>query len=264
MYTVHAGHAAHGNKYEGAVGFCAESVVNRAIAKAVIKYLTQAGHVVYDCTIDEGITQGNIITKIKKEINSHPQCIANISIHLNAVSKSKADGRTKGAEALVYSTVSNDAGIANRILMELKALGFPNRGVKKRTDLGVLKGIYNGGCNIIVECFFCDDEDDYNLFSKVGADAIGKAIAMGILGKPISVMMAAHPTLKMGSRGTEAQRLQLNLNKVANAGLVCDGIIGHKTVTALKEWQAAAGLEADGIYGPKSYEAMLHTLHTSK
>ncbi|SET06484.1 N-acetylmuramoyl-L-alanine amidase [Pseudobutyrivibrio sp. C4] len=185
VYTVHGGHAKQGNKYSGAVGFCSESVVDRAICAAVIKYLKAAGHTAYDCTVDSGISQGNIITQIKKKINSYKNVTCNISIHLNATTKSAADGKVKGSEVLVYSTTGEDALIANRVCLELKVLGFTNRGVKKRTDLGVLKGITNGGKNILVECFFCDDQDDYNLFNKVGVDAIGKAIAMGVLGKAI-------------------------------------------------------------------------------
>lgn len=261
-YTIHAGHAKQGNRYAGAVGFCAESVVDRQIVQAVIKYLRLDGNDVFDCTVDSGITQGNIISKIKKNINSYNNVIANISIHLNAVGKSKADGKVKGCECLVYSILNRDAVMGKRITEELKALGFTNRGVKPRTDLGVLKGITNGGMNVLVEVFFCDDEDDFNLFAKIGCDAIGKAIAQGIVGNaiPVSSMRAAKPTLRYGSKGTEAQKLQLNLNKVADAGLICDGSIGPITDKALKKWQAACGLKADGVYGPLSYEQMQRLL----
>lgn len=185
-YTVHGGHAAHGKKYCGAVGYCSESLVDRAIAASVINWLQRAGHQAYDCSVDSGISQSNIINKIKKNINSYKNVTANISIHLNAAAKSKADGKVKGTEVLVYSTNSNDARIANRICLEMKVLGFTNRGVKSRTDLGIFKGITNGGANMLVECFFCDDQDDYNLYNKVGVDAIGKSIAMGVLGKAIT------------------------------------------------------------------------------
>ena len=266
VYTVHGGHAKQGNKYSGAVGYCSESVVDRAICAAVIKYLKAAGHTAYDCTVDSGISQGNIITQIKKKINSYKNVTCNISIHLNAATKSAADGKVKGSEVLVYSTTGEDALIANRVCLELKVLGFTNRGVKKRTDLGVLKGITNGGKNILVECFFCDDQDDYNLFNKVGVDAIGKAIAMGVLGKAIptstvkSAVEVAQPTIRRGTTGEQARILQSNLNTVAAANLALDGKFGPASETALKKWQAAAGLSADGIYGPASYKKMKELL----
>lgn len=265
IYTVHGGHAKQGNKYSGAVGFCAESVVDRAICKSVIKYLQKAGHTAYDCTVDSGISQGNIITQIKRKINSYKNVACNISIHLNAASKSKADGKVKGVEVLVYSMSSNDAYIANRVCLEMKCLGFTNRGVKSRTDLGILKGIKNGGKNILVECFFCDDQDDYNLFNKVGVDTIGKAIAMGVIGQAIpdarqTKLVVAKPTIRQGSTGTEAKHLQENLNYIADARLAVDGKFGPASVAALKKWQAAAGLSADGVYGPASYKKMQELL----
>ena len=186
IYTVHGGHASHGNKNCGAVGYCSESLVDREIAKSVIKWLRYANHSVYDCSVDSGMSASSIVSKIKKNINAIPGAKANISIHLNASVKSKADNKVKGCEALVYSTLSSSSSIGQRVCQELKTLGFTNRGVKKRTDLGILKGITNGGANVLIEVFFCDDEDDYNLYKALGADAIGKAIAQGITGQKIN------------------------------------------------------------------------------
>ena len=186
IYTIHGGHAAHGNKNCGAVGYCSESLVDRQIAKAVRKWLQYTGHTVYDCSVDSGLSASNIIAKIKKNINAHPGAKANISIHLNAAARAKADHKIKGCEALVYSTVSDAAAIGQGVCQELKALGFTNRGVKKRTDLAILKGITNGGQNVLIEVFFCDDEDDYNLYKALGVDVIGKAIAQGITGTKIN------------------------------------------------------------------------------
>jgi len=66
----------------------------------------------------------------------------------------------------------------------------------------------------------------------------------------------AQPTIKNGSKGTQAKYLQLDLNYCINAGLTVDGNFGTKSVDALKKWQKANGLTADGAYGPKSYEIM--------
>lgn len=186
VYTVHGGHAAHGKKNCGAVGYCSESLVDRQIKDAVIKHLRLMGHTVYDCTVDSGLTAGTIITAIKKKINSHAGVTANISIHLNASTKSKADNKTKGTECLVYSLSDKTAcDISTRICANMKKLGFTNRGIKERTNLAVLKGIKNGGTNILVESLFCDDEDDYKLLNSVGTDRIGKAIAEGIVGQAV-------------------------------------------------------------------------------
>lgn len=186
IYTIHGGHAKHGNKFCGAVGYCSESLVDREITKSVKKWLQYSGHTVIDCSVDSGISAANVISKIRKNINTVERATANISIHLNAAVRAKADHKIKGCEAYVYSTVSDSAVIGQRVCQELKALGFTNRGVKKRTDLAILKGITNGGANVLIEVFFCDDEDDYALYKALGADVIGKAIAQGIIGKVIN------------------------------------------------------------------------------
>lgn len=185
IYTVHGGHAAEGKLFAGAAGFCNESTEDRKIKDAVIKYLKMAGHDAYDCTVDTGNSQSNVISQIKSKINLHNNATANISIHLNAFNKTDADGITKGTECCVSSTNGRQGEIAERICKKIAELGFNNRGVKLRNNLAILKGITNGGDNILVESFFCDDEDDYLLYKKVGPDATGKAIAEGILNMEI-------------------------------------------------------------------------------
>lgn len=70
----------------------------------------------------------------------------------------------------------------------------------------------------------------------------------------------AVPTVKNGSRGTQATYLQQDLNYLDNAGLVVDGKFGPKSVEALKKWQAQNKLTVDGIYGKNSYNVMIRLL----
>ncbi len=190
-FTVHGGHAAQGNAFSGASGLCSESVEDRKIKEAVIKYLKQAGHTVYDCTVDSGPSQSAIITAIKRKINLYSNVTANISIHLNCY-----NGNAHGTECCIYSDNEAAKQMAQRICSKISSLGFTDRGVKKRTDLGVLKGIYNGGINILVETFFCDSQNDFNLYEKMGnSDAIGKAIAEGILNNQLAAPTENGPNL---------------------------------------------------------------------
>ena len=197
-YTVHAGHAAKGHLFTGASGWVEESVEDRKIKDIVIKWLKINGDMAVDCTVDSGTSQSNIISKIKKKINAESNVTANISIHLNALKKVNKDGKTKGVECCVYSLNSVAGAIGSRINANVAALGFTNRGNKARTDLGVLKGIINGGANVLVECFFCDDEDDYRVYQSKGAEAIGRAIAEGIVGHAITVSGSAPSKLQNG------------------------------------------------------------------
>ena len=65
----------------------------------------------------------------------------------------------------------------------------------------------------------------------------------------------ATPTVKNGSRGSNAKLLQHNLNQCGDR-LEEDGIFGKLSTQALKEWQAQNGLVVDGIYGAKSASKM--------
>ena len=59
-------------------------------------------------------------------------------------------------------------------------------------------------------------------------------------------------TVKSGTKGTDAKAVQTFLNWCINAGLAVDGIIGDKSVAAIKTFQKTYGLAVDGIFGPAS------------
>jgi hypothetical protein len=56
--------------------------------------------------------------------------------------------------------------------------------------------------------------------------------------------------LKVGSRGTQVQQLQIFLN------IDADGIFGKGTEASVKKWQTENNLVADGIVGDKTWSAM--------
>jgi len=55
--------------------------------------------------------------------------------------------------------------------------------------------------------------------------------------------------IREGSRGAGALWMQWHLNQVYGAGLAVDGIIGPKSIAALKQFQKEHGLTADGLCG---------------
>lgn len=57
---------------------------------------------------------------------------------------------------------------------------------------------------------------------------------------------------KKGDRGENVKRLQRFLNWYGNYGLAVDGILGDKTVAAVRKYQKSAGLSVDGQFGNKS------------
>ena len=61
--NVHAGHNPAGKVACGAVGLIQESVEDRRVKDEVINQLRQLGHAVYDCTVDNGTGQKDVLQK---------------------------------------------------------------------------------------------------------------------------------------------------------------------------------------------------------
>lgn len=227
-YNVHGGHS---KIVPGASSYLNEVTEDRKVAAGVIKLLKAQGHTVYNCTDDVGKTQSANLANIVAKCNKHAAAL-DISIHFNAAKKDPGDGKTKGAEVFVYSTSSKAKAAAKRVCKKLAALGFTNRGVKVSTGLYVLKNTKSPA--MLVEVCFVDDKDDANLYSKVGVDAICKAIAEGILNKAITTKESttatkstsiAVPTYTVGKTYTTQTELNVrkgvgtNYTKVGYSGL---------------------------------------------
>lgn len=223
IYTVHGGHAVDGNSYSGAVGLLNESIEDRLVKEAIIRYLKKEGISVYDCTVDKGISQTNILSQICNKCNSLPSDL-NISIHFNSGrNDSPGDGKQGGFEvyATAYSGIKKEA--AERIVSNMKALGFTMHGSPLKTTKGLYFLNHTKAPALLLEICFVDDRDDYNIYKRVGADAVGKAIAEGILNKSIAATNIANTQEAKDmnkadiqlyeANGTDAQKWKAILNK---------------------------------------------------
>lgn len=185
IINVHAGHANVGGGATGAVGILNESVENRKVKDVVIKYLRAAGHTVYDCTVDNG-SQNQVLNGIVSKCNAHKVDL-DVSIHFNSgANRPYNDGVTTGTEVLIYSENGGAKDAANRIACKIAELGFKNRGIKIRPDLFVLKA--TAAPALLVECCFVDDKDDADRYN---AEAMGKAIAEGIMNTSVTTAKPA-------------------------------------------------------------------------
>lgn len=180
-FTIHAGHNPDDKKYCGAVGLLKESTENRKVKDEVMRLLKLKGHTVYDCTVDNGTSVSDIVNKQVKNMNSYSNVDLHISIHFNSGANDKTgNGKSTGTEVLVYNTSGTKNEFAKRICAKIEKLGYKNRGVKVRTDLGVLKN--SVGQALLVECCFVDDKDDVSLYDY---KSMAKAIVEGILNETI-------------------------------------------------------------------------------
>ena len=59
--NIHAGHNPDGKIACGAVGLIRESTEARIVKDKVIALLRTQGHTVYDCTVDNGTSQSDVL-----------------------------------------------------------------------------------------------------------------------------------------------------------------------------------------------------------
>lgn len=175
IINVHAGHNPDGKTACGAIGLIGESTEARKVKDNVISLLKKQGHTVYDCTVSDGISQGDVLSKIVKKCNAHKADL-DLSIHFNSGrSDYTGDGSVGGTEVWIYNSASKAKEVAERICTNIAALGFRNRGVKTNSNLYVLRKTTAPA--LLVECCFVDDADDIRLYH---ADTMSAAIANAI------------------------------------------------------------------------------------
>lgn len=176
-FNVHGG---HNFKVPGASGCFSETTEDRNVKNKVIALLRAEGHTVYDCTDESGTTQSKNLANIVTLQNQHTVDL-DISIHFNA-----SNGQGHGTEVLQYS--SKTQNYSKRIVDNIAALGFRNRGVKDGSKLYVLRKSKNRA--ILIECCFCDNAEDAKIYN---ADKMASAIVSGILNKSVQISDSSKP-----------------------------------------------------------------------
>lgn len=68
--------------------------------------------------------------------------------------------------------------------------------------------------------------------------------------------LAANPTLRKGSTGSDVGRLQTMLNTVMDEDISVDNIFGNATYSLVKRYQRSQGLNVDGIVGNKTWACL--------
>lgn len=174
--TIHAGHNKPGKRACGASDYIDESKEARVITRKVAKKLRTCGYKVYNCTVNNGTSQSDVLKKICTKCNSKSR-ILDVSVHFNAAYHSKEDGKTKGVEVWVYDKSGVAAEIGKKICTNVSKLGFTNRGVKESKNLYVLRNTTSK--SLLIEVCFVDDQDDAKLY-LANKDKIATAIAKAI------------------------------------------------------------------------------------
>ena len=174
MISISPGH--YGPR-TGAHGFIDEGTENINVAKRVTSILRAAG--ITTNYIEDNVSKSqsaNISWLIAQHNKSNRQI--DVSIHFNSSTGLSEKGM--GTETLIYNgkNINTAESINNAICA---AGGFRNRGVKIRTDLGLLKGT-NKPCYLIEVCFVNDSVDvalykrDFEKICQAIASELAKAV----------------------------------------------------------------------------------------
>lgn len=270
-----ASRGGHTELCTGASALIDELTEDRKVTAAVIKYLRELGNEVLDVTPPVNYTSDEY-QDLAYGVNKANEWGADlfVSFHFNKAYDSY--NGALGSEVCVYSTHE----IAQRVVDALEELGFKNRGQKIRTGLYELK--HTKMKAMIVETCFVEATEDVELYKKLGADAIGKAIAEAIVnGKDsenttiIQKEEVSNPVQTTVSTGDDwVARLQTECNKQGFSNQKVDGIPGANTLKGcptlkkgasgnitklLQEKLVKLGYSTngvDGIFGSGTYSAV--------
>ena len=174
MITISPGHYGKGT---GANGLLDEGNENINVAKRLTEILRDSGITTNYIQDTVNKTQSKNIPWLIAEHNKTSRLI-DVSIHFNSSTGTQNKGM--GTETLIYNGKNTDTAesINNAICA---AGGFRNRGVKIRTDLGLLKGT-NKPCYLIEVCFVNDSVDvalykrDFEKICQAIATELAKAV----------------------------------------------------------------------------------------
>ena len=253
----------------GASALINELTEDRKVKDAVIKYLKILGQDVLDVTPPVNYTS-SASKDLAYGVNKANDYGANlfVSIHFNKAYDTY--NGALGSEVCVYNTFDT----ANRVVEKLGCLGFGNRGQKIRTGLYELN--HTNMVAIIVEVCFVEATEDVALYKKLGADAIGKAIAEAIVNTNVINVAtpAPKPTPAPSTNSNTAKvdnwvkRLQQECNAQGFSNQKVDGIPGPNTLAGCplirkgargnitRLLQERLGVTQDGIFGSNTYNAV--------
>ena len=184
-FGINNGHTKSGAG-SGAVANLNESAETRNVGNALMNLLRSNGHTVVDCTIDKANSQNAYLAQAVECANRQDLDYF-ISVHFNA-------GGGRGVE--VYTYEGRQFADALEVCKNIADLGFKNRGVKSGSGLYVIRK--TKAKSMLIECCFVDTADA-DLYKKVGADAVARAIYNAIVDTNTTPSNPAKPVPNTGA-----------------------------------------------------------------
>ena len=163
--------------FTGAMGFKNEYLVNKELAFETKKWLDVAQQPCDVIVVPEGtLTNKNQESKYKLPIANSGKYDLIVEFHNNAFK-----GTASGTEVLYKSNDGKE--VATRVNNKLDDI-FDDRGVRFRDDLYMLTK--TKPVSVMLEVFFVDNKKDCDTYDRVGAKAIAKKIAEGLIDSNIN------------------------------------------------------------------------------
>ncbi|RXI70487.1 N-acetylmuramoyl-L-alanine amidase [Clostridium tetani] len=167
---IDCGHTKTGSDYGSRGVLRDESYLTREVGVRVANKLKALGHTVINCYKDNCSSLGDSLSYRVTQANNNNVDLF-ISIHFNAF-----NSQAHGTEVWTYG--GKHFTEADRVLNNLVALGYKNRGIKNGSDLYVLRNTKSKA--MLIECCFCDNKADMDIYN---AEKISDAIVKGITSK---------------------------------------------------------------------------------
>lgn len=196
----------HSINCRGAKDILDEVDVCSQVNKYVREYLKQVGECGVDCTSTSSNVNGDLSYGVNKNKSNKADYF--ISIHANA-------GGGTGSEVWVHPNTSQEnKNKASNVCKKLQSLGFKNRGVKSSNRLYELNRTNNKA--MIIELFFLDNKSDCDLYKKLGAKTIARAIVEGLTSKSLTIISKKYRILCSGMSEARAKEACDILRKYGN------------------------------------------------
>lgn len=167
---IDCGHTKTGCDYGSKGVLRDESYLTREVGVRVINKLKGLGHTVINCYKDSCSSLNDSLSYRVNTANNNNVDLF-VSVHFNAF-----NGKAHGTEVWTYG--GKPFAEATRVLNNIVALGYINRGIKDGSNLYVLRN--TKAKSMLIECCFCDNKAD---MAKYNAEKISDAIVKGITGK---------------------------------------------------------------------------------
>lgn len=226
----------------GAVGIVKETDVNRRYGPKFIEKLKALGHTVINVTPPEANRSLSNSLNYGIDLANKNNVDLFVSCHVNAFMRVD---KAMGCE-VVCSGSGKGLEYAKKVVNELSALGFKNRGAKA-DERGLAEIRKTAMPCIIIEPFFMDSSVDVNVYKKVGDEGIANAIVKGITGEtsnntaPVvnnvvtSTRVVEQSTTWNGYNMNKAKKVQNLVNGLGLARLDVDGKPGDLSIAAFKK-----------------------------